>query len=135
MNPKHLSHLLALLLLGLLCACKPGTPRDVLSESKMEEVLYDYHLAQALAKTAQGDSVAITPQGQVMVNGALVLQRDASPTPAYEGGPDYPLTLGEGEGFLLCDNRRTGADSRLFGPLSANQRRGKILVILRRSQL
>lgn len=58
MNPKHLSHLLALLLLGLLCACKPGTPRDVLSESKMEEVLYDYHLAQALAKTAQGDSVA-----------------------------------------------------------------------------
>ena len=83
----------------------------------------------------QGDSVAITPQGQVMVNGALVLQRDASPTPAYEGGPDYPLTLGEGEVFLLCDNRRTGADSRLFGPLSANQRRGKILVILRRSQL
>ena len=59
MNPKHFSHLLALLLLGLLlCACKPGTPRDVLSESKMEEVLYDYHLAQALAKTAQGDSVA-----------------------------------------------------------------------------
>ena len=58
MNPKHLSHLLALPLLGLRCACKPGTPRDVLSESKMEEVLYDYHLAQALAKTAQGDSVA-----------------------------------------------------------------------------
>lgn len=93
------------------------------------------HTVVGRVAAAQGDSVAITPQGQVMVNGALVLQRDASPTPAYEGGPDYPVTLGEGEVFLLCDNRRTGADSRLFGPLSANQRRGKILVILRRSQL
>ena len=58
-----------------------------------------------------------------------------STTRAFSAENGYPLTLGEGEVFLLCYNRRTGADSRLFGPLSANQRRGKILVILRRSQL
>lgn len=57
MSFKHLPLVLLTLLLSLLCACKSGTPRDVLSASKMEEVLYDYHLAQALAKTAQGDSV------------------------------------------------------------------------------
>ena len=40
------------------------------------------HTVVGRVAAAQGDSVAITPQGQVMVNGALVLQRDASPTPA-----------------------------------------------------
>lgn len=40
-----------------LVACKPGIPYGVLSPGKMEEVLYDYHLAQGMAET-QGDSVA-----------------------------------------------------------------------------
>ena len=30
-------------------SCKPGVPDGVLSESKMEKVLYDYHLAQGMA--------------------------------------------------------------------------------------
>jgi len=38
-----------------ICACKPGIPGHVLSEKTMENVLYDYHLAQAMAET--GDSV------------------------------------------------------------------------------
>lgn len=32
-------------------SCKPGIPRDVLSEKKMRNLLYDYHLANALAET------------------------------------------------------------------------------------
>lgn len=45
------------LLFSLLVACKPGVPDGVLSERKMENVLYDYHLAQGLAMQHSSDSV------------------------------------------------------------------------------
>lgn len=40
----------------LLClsACKPSLPGGILSESKMEAVLYDYHLAMGLAESEEG---------------------------------------------------------------------------------
>lgn len=38
-------------------SCGNGRPRNVLSEAKMENLLYDYHLAQAAA-AIQGDSAA-----------------------------------------------------------------------------
>lgn len=39
----------------LFLACKPMKPRGVLSESKMRDVLVDYHLAQGMAESADGD--------------------------------------------------------------------------------
>ena len=39
----------------LLAACKPSLPSGVMSESKMERVLYDYHLAQGMAETIPYD--------------------------------------------------------------------------------
>ena len=41
-----------------LLACKPGVPNGILSESKMEEILYDYHLAKGMANQKSGDSVS-----------------------------------------------------------------------------
>ena len=41
---------------GLLFSCKPGRPDGILSERKMENVLYDYHIAKALAQRS-GDSI------------------------------------------------------------------------------
>ena len=38
-----------------LSACKPTIPRGIMSESKMERVLYDYHVAQAMGDSP-GDS-------------------------------------------------------------------------------
>ena len=38
--------------------CKPGVPMDVIGPTEMEEILYDYHIAQAIAETS-GDSVNI----------------------------------------------------------------------------
>lgn len=37
-------------LVMMLYACKPGVPKGVLSESKMERVLHDYHMAQSMAE-------------------------------------------------------------------------------------
>lgn len=46
----------AKILTVLLClsACKPSLPGGILSESKMESVLYDYHLAMGLAESEEG---------------------------------------------------------------------------------
>lgn len=46
----HLSHVLLLLLATLMVAgCKPRIPGKYLSKSKMENILYDYHLAEAMS--------------------------------------------------------------------------------------
>lgn len=50
--------LLHFLPLIILVACKPGRPSDVLSKGKMEDMLYDYHLAEGLAKEEKADSAA-----------------------------------------------------------------------------
>lgn len=49
-----------LLILSAIClaSCKPGTPDGVLGEGKMEDVLYDYHMAQAMAQQMPADSMA-----------------------------------------------------------------------------
>lgn len=47
---KQISKILFLVLLSvLLASCKPGRPDGVLSEKKMENILYDYHIAKAMA--------------------------------------------------------------------------------------
>ncbi len=43
--------------------CKPGVPMDVLSESTMEDVIYDYHMAQSIAEA--GDSFEVRRYGYV----------------------------------------------------------------------
>ena len=54
-----------LLCVGLLIvACKPQLPPGILSESKMERVLYDYHLAQGMAETAPHEEGRTTAQLQ-----------------------------------------------------------------------
>ncbi len=103
---------------------------DLVCAQKEGKVLVGRVAAQA------GDRVEITPAGEVLVNGSRVVENDIhTDTPAYEGGPEYPVQLGEGELFLLCDERLAGADSRLYGPVSAEECRGKILVLVRRNNL
>ena len=40
----------ALILAGSLSGCKPGVPSDILQPDAMEDILYDYHLADAMAQ-------------------------------------------------------------------------------------
>lgn len=56
---KHLLYI-ALIIIGL-AACN-RRPDNVLSSSKMEKVLYDYHLAQAMISNIHGDSVSLKGQ-------------------------------------------------------------------------
>ena len=56
-------------------------------------------------------------------------------TPKYEGYVEFPLTLGEGECFVLADSRRGGTDSRFFGPVNRDEIVGTVITILRRNNL
>lgn len=59
MKRKHLLLILLSLVACLLSGCRERAPKDVMSERAMEEVLYDYHLAQAMADADEGpDSIS-----------------------------------------------------------------------------
>lgn len=57
---------LALVVVGLLAACKPSKPDGVLSESKMEQVLYDFHVAKALGTAS--DSANIKSRAYILAS-------------------------------------------------------------------
>lgn len=56
MNRKNFFFAALFTVVGLLCSCKPGVPSDCIGEDELEDILYDYHLAQAMAER-KGDSV------------------------------------------------------------------------------
>ena len=79
-----------------------------------------------------GDTVDITENGLV-VNGAL--QQESSiyeKTQRYEEGIDFPVTLQEGEVFLLGDGREHSTDSRIYGPADSRDIKGKVIITIRR---
>lgn len=63
-----------------LAACKAGKPNDILSESKMEKILYQYHLA--LAAGQDGDSAHIKSRAYILAclrdNGVSEAEFDSS---------------------------------------------------------
>ena len=47
----------------------------------------------------------------------------------------YPLTLAEGEYFILSDNRENGVDSRYFGTVTKDEILGTVITLIRRNKL
>ena len=66
-----------------------------------------------------GDTVQIK-DGVVYVNGKLLDEPYLSPDRSVTDGADTPVTIGEGEVYVLGDNRPNSNDSRnaLVGPIS-----------------
>ena len=83
-----------------------------------------------------GDTVEVTDQATLVVNGSTVLENDIYyTTPKYDNGPAYPVTLAQDEYFILCDYREGARDSRYFGPVKASEVKGKVITVIRRSGL
>ena len=83
-----------------------------------------------------GDTVEITPEQGLKVNGSSQAeQKIYSPTYPYEGDVEYPITLADGEWFVLSDYRNGGADSRFFGPVKQEEIQGVVITLLRRNGL
>ena len=81
-----------------------------------------------------GDTVEVTDAALLVINGSVVAEPDIyESTPRYESGVTYPLTLADGEYFILCDAREGARDSRWFGPVAKGEIQGKIIAVVRRN--
>lgn len=79
-----------------------------------------------------GDTVDITEEGELIVNGSVQTEEIYYPTEITEGSIDFPCEVPQGSVFLLCDFRTTGYDSRNYGPVEIDSLDGKVITILRR---
>ena len=81
-----------------------------------------------------GDTVEVTDNQRLIVNGDTMIESNIFyQTPRYEGFTEYPITLKEGEIFVLADMRNGGHDSRYFGPITKDDIIGTVITILRRN--
>jgi len=87
-----------------------------------------------VAATA-GDTVDVTGEGLV-INGAIQQEPGIyQKTERYAEGVEFPLTIGEGEVFLLGDARENSTDSRIYGPVKIDDTGGTVITLLRRRNL
>lgn len=85
---------------------------------------------------APGDTVEITEARRLIINGNAMIESGIFyPTDAHDGPVTYPLTLGEGEYFVLADFRSGGIDSRFFGPVRKEEIQGTVITVIRRNNL
>lgn len=83
-----------------------------------------------------GDTVAITEEEQLILNGNLVTENQIYyTTPQYENEISYPVRLKEEEYFILCDYRESARDSRCFGAVKKSEIKGKVITVVRRTDL
>ena len=83
-----------------------------------------------------GDTVEVTDAATLVINGSVVAEPDIyEATPKYDSGVTYPLTLAEGEYFILCDARAGARDSRQFGPVTHQEIRGRVIAVVRRNEI
>ena len=78
-----------------------------------------------------GDTVDITKDG-LKINGADQVSQDIYfDTTQFKDGVDFPITVGEGQVFILGDNRPKASDSRIFGCIDLNDVKGKVIAVIR----
>jgi signal peptidase I len=82
-----------------------------------------------------GNVVDITDKG-LMINGAF--QQESAiyaKTRRYDTKVQFPLTVQEGQIFVLGDSREIATDSRVYGVLNSNDTLGKVMALLRRRDI
>ena len=83
-----------------------------------------------------GDTVDISDGERLVVNGNTLVETNIFyPPPRYQNYTNVPVTLGEGECFVLADSRNGGADSRYFGVVKKDEIEGTVITVLRRNNL
>ena len=110
--------------------------QDVIVVEKEVPTLQGEQLMVLRVVAVAGDTVEISDGDRLVVNGNTILETNIFyPTPRYEGFTEYPLTLGEGECFVLADSRNGGTDSRFFGPVTRDEILGTVITVVRRNNL
>jgi signal peptidase I len=68
--------------------------------------------------------------GEVKIDGKPISEPYAEGTTHCGSGDDCDIVLGDGEVFVLGDNRSNSVDSRSNGPVDLTRIRGKITKVL-----
>ena len=80
-----------------------------------------------------GDTVDISADGELLINGGLQHEPEIfQQTWRYENRVSFPLTVGEGQVFVLADARENAADSRIYGPVNTRDTLGTVITVIRR---
>ena len=110
--------------------------QDIIVLEKEVPSLEGRHLFICRVVAVAGDTVEITEDDHLIINGNTVVEPNIFySTARYEGYTEYPLTLQEGECFVLADSRNGGTDSRFFGPVTRDEIDGTVITIVRRNNL
>ena len=79
-----------------------------------------------------GDNIDITEDG-LFINGALHHELEIfEKTGRYAEGIDFPITVGDGQIFVLGDARGNATDSRIYGPVNTKDTLGTAITVIRR---
>lgn len=80
-----------------------------------------------------GDTVDISSDGGLIVNGSTQIEADIyTQTLPYTDGITFPVTVGDGEVFVLGDDRTSAEDSRIYGTVSISATKGAVMTVIRR---
>ena len=67
------------------------------------------------------------------INGYLQQEKEIyAETLPYTEGISFPITVKEGEYFVLGDNRTNAKDSRIYGMVKQEEIKGVVITLLRR---
>ncbi|MCL2002565.1 MAG: signal peptidase I [Oscillospiraceae bacterium] len=100
-------------------------------------VALDYNGQRQVRRVAAtaGDIVDIA-EGGLIINGALQHEPGIyQQTERYQEGMVFPLTVPDGEIFVLGDGREGAADSRIYGCVKIEDTLGKVMTIIRRRNI
>lgn len=146
--------LLLWVIFGLLFGVTPVRNEDMAPKLSAGDLLLfyrmesDYHSGDVIVFQAEGrqyvgrvaakggDTVEITDRAELVINGSMVVENEIYySTPPYESEVVYPAELAEDEVFVLGDHREGAKDSRYFGPVQKAEIKGKVITVLRRSNI
>ena len=87
------------------------------------------HVRRVVAKA--GDIVDITEEG-LLINGSQQQEPEIyQKTERYQEGGEFPLTVPEGQVFVLGDSRSGATDSRIYGCVEISGTKGKVMTVIR----
>ena len=92
------------------------------------------YVGRIVAKS--GDKLSFSKDMHLIVNDSIVTENEIFyKTGIYKSDVKYPLTLKKDQYFVLCDYREGSRDSRYFGPVYKNEIKGKVITVLRRTNI
>ena len=95
-------------------------------------IVYKYNGETYLGRVVglPGDTISVDADGYFFNNGHLVYEENIKYSISHS--QEIEVTLKDNEYFVLNDDRSQNFDSRTFGPISKDDVKGKVLIVIRR---